>query len=562
MRVPIKNSTAVLLILFLVVIPTQAQNHTNNTVCHHNISHSIPTNETSLDHSDTKSQTNSSLTSMTSITDNLSLPKNSSDINLSLNLPEHKNKTGQNTSQNRSISASDCTFSVSSDRIIYEKGQKVTIAHNISDCSDDFSIEYWIEDLFGKIAKRAYTTKNTDKKSWTAETKKDVDVFTIRSVMTQDPESNNSKEHASEKIIIVISEESDQDGTNEQDPQDDLEEEEKEPFIDIIRIKHKKDGHAMFGELIKVRALIGRGDSAKYSIKAWIEDDDEKRITDKHTINLKEKNVEVEIEISMLIEPDCEKEQDQGTYYLILKGLGLTETEKIEIEGWKDDLCQEIEPECPQCEQCPAPIESGPKNEKEVCDCSSKRKQEENLIKSFYTLQKKTSDKIKLFSNFNFISNSSIEATILSIRNITKVPFKEEKQTSLLPLHKNKNDFILILKNNRTILDYSEITFFNNITDDKTEEQIHVSRQDSAEEDQQKKAGNTGSKKIAQHDSLKTITSAEIASPIYESTQEKTKKFSFIGLGIVLLLLSYIGAKRFLSPAIRKYIRKSAADSE
>jgi hypothetical protein len=553
------------LILFLSLISAQVHGNQDNTTCQDNASGPLLLNMTSMNLTKNLSLPNISSYNMTDIADNLSISKNTSADNLGMENESSGEKNTDDAIRNASSMTDRCTFFVYSDRLIYKTGQKVEILHNLSDCSDDFSIEYWIEDLFKNIAKNPYTTTNKDKKTWTAKTGRDVDVFRIRSVMTQHPGTRNSTEQSSERIIIVLSDAGNEDSSHEQEPDEDQKDgQDQEPKIDIISIKHKDDDHARFGELIKVRVLMGRGGSARYSIKAWIEDKYGDRITGKHTINIKEKNVDLEIELSMQIEPDCEKEFMQGTYYLIFEGLGIKREEEIEIEGWEEDLCGKIEPECPICEICPTQEEEkedDEENEKSIRDCICSQSQENKIIKSFYTLQKKPSDDIKLFTNFNFIPNSSIKAVILSIRNRSSVPFEDDKQTTIMPLQEKGNDFILMAMKNNTVIDYEELSFFNNMTKSPIEDE-QEQREQQEQKNQQIDAAGTGTEKSAQHDSLKTITSAEIASPIYESTQEKTKRFSFIGFGIVLLLLSYIGAKRFLFRAIRRYMKKSPADSE
>ena len=96
---------------------------------------------------------------------------------------------------------------------------------------------------------------------------------------------------------------------------------------------------AEFGEIVKVKINVYRGDTAKYAVYAYIENDDGKEVSEKSTIHLKNKFTNYTLIIPIQLKLNCNEKYDDGKYDVIIEGLNLIETAEIEIEGKKSSLC-------------------------------------------------------------------------------------------------------------------------------------------------------------------------------------------------------------------------------
>jgi hypothetical protein len=94
---------------------------------------------------------------------------------------------------------------------------------------------------------------------------------------------------------------------------------------------------AEFGEVIKVKINTYRGDTLKYAIYAYIEDDGTK-LSEKSTIHLKNRFTNYTLTIPIQLKLNCNEKYDDGKHDVVVEGLDLIETVKIEIEG-KSSLC-------------------------------------------------------------------------------------------------------------------------------------------------------------------------------------------------------------------------------
>ncbi len=103
---------------------------------------------------------------------------------------------------------------------------------------------------------------------------------------------------------------------------------------------------AEFGETIKIKISIYKGDTSKYAVYAYIEGDE--RISEKTTLHVKTKFTNYEMTIPVQLKPNCNGKYEDGEYTLILEGLDEKETREINIEGIKSSLCDLQESETRQ----------------------------------------------------------------------------------------------------------------------------------------------------------------------------------------------------------------------
>ena len=101
------------------------------------------------------------------------------------------------------------------------------------------------------------------------------------------------------------------------------------------------DKKAKFGDNLRIRLEIHKGDETKEQIKVFIEKNGEK-ITKITTFNIEEKYSENTLTVPVQIFPNCNSKYKEGTYQLIATGLDVSANKDIRIEGITDNLCETI----------------------------------------------------------------------------------------------------------------------------------------------------------------------------------------------------------------------------
>lgn len=125
--------------------------------------------------------------------------------------------------------------------------------------------------------------------------------------------------------------------SEEQEPPDE-EEQEETGDNSIIRIEDYPDD-AEFGETIKVEIYIYKGDTSKYAIYAYVENEDDDRVSEKTTIHAKSKFTEYKMTIPIQLKSNCDGKYDDGEHTIIIEGLGEKDKEDMDIEGITSSLC-------------------------------------------------------------------------------------------------------------------------------------------------------------------------------------------------------------------------------
>jgi len=106
-----------------------------------------------------------------------------------------------------------------------------------------------------------------------------------------------------------------------------------------INILSVSPSNIEFGDIVKANINVYRGDTLKYAVYAYIENDDEKEISEKSTMHFKNKFTNYTLTVPIQLKPNCDEDYDDGEHILIIEGLDLIATEIIEIEGIKNSLC-------------------------------------------------------------------------------------------------------------------------------------------------------------------------------------------------------------------------------
>jgi hypothetical protein len=214
------------------------------------------------------------------------------------------------------------SLSIETDNLIYNNSEKIKFYNELNNESYIFKITYWITDIFGNEIKKAYTTDNTNQKSYTPNIDETDQVLIIKSNLSFVAcNDSNLEDNYDEKLFIVKASK------------------ELDSKIDIIKIYLGSDEKVEFGDFVRVKILVYKGNTSKNSIKAWIEEDNEK-ISYITYSNVYSKFNEIEITIPIRIKPNCNKKYDYGNYDLIVSGLDTNDTENIYIKGITESICK------------------------------------------------------------------------------------------------------------------------------------------------------------------------------------------------------------------------------
>ncbi|MEM4336954.1 MAG: lamin tail domain-containing protein [Candidatus Woesearchaeota archaeon] len=206
---------------------------------------------------------------------------NSSSENITnQDLTTNENKTINITDEKNEENKDELCFAyveINTTKFLYED-EPIKFRHIINYSSGDYSILYWVEDLFGNIIKKPYETKTLTQKSFTPHPKEKDNVYIIKSIL-----KTQCTNISSEKIVIYKttaledeSESQNKEYTNEHSLEDSTKKEENQKFSyelinfeeniysgeeakAILLIKNDNKPH-----IIKVSAYIYRGPK-KYS---------------------------------------------------------------------------------------------------------------------------------------------------------------------------------------------------------------------------------------------------------------------------------------------------------
>ena len=116
----------------------------------------------------------------------------------------------------------------------------------------------------------------------------------------------------------------------------------EESEIEIIKIYDLgKDKEAKWGQIIKIRLKIYKGNTNKKTINIWAEKEKEK--ASKQTrINLETKYTTTELTIPIFLKPNCDKKLKNGEYKIIAEGIDSRSMKKIITNGELKDICKII----------------------------------------------------------------------------------------------------------------------------------------------------------------------------------------------------------------------------
>jgi hypothetical protein len=129
---------------------------------------------------------------------------NNETINSSINATV--NETNQTNTTSNTTKICNPSLGISLEKTNFDNGESIKFKHIIENNSLDYNIEYWIEDMFGKIVKSKRNTTNTNEKSYTPNIKEKEKILAIKSILYVGCNDTNLSNNLAEKIVFVLNE--------------------------------------------------------------------------------------------------------------------------------------------------------------------------------------------------------------------------------------------------------------------------------------------------------------------------------------------------------------------
>lgn len=249
----------------------------------------------------------------------------------------------------------DASLKIKLDKFYFENSEAVKFSFDVNN-PIDYLIEYWIEDLNSNIVRNRVNTSNSNEKSWSYYTGKG-DVFLIRArFVNLSCEDTNLNDNEDSRIVGIK-----ENVTNENS-------------LKIEEIYLGNDKKAKWGDTIRVKVKIYKGNETKDTIYLFLE----KEASKKSRIIVYDEFIENNLVVPVQIEPNCDKQFEDGYYDLILEGLDESDKEEIQIEGYVDGICDKSEDREESKEN---EIQISEKKVSNVLSAGSKNEKAETIIK-------------------------------------------------------------------------------------------------------------------------------------------------------------------------------------
>lgn len=212
------------------------------------------------------------------------------------------------------------SLGISVNQSIFQSGQTVKFEHIVNNETFPFTIRYWVEDIFGDIAKSVVESSNTNQKSWTPDVSGLEKAFLIKSELsfTACNDADKSDNHV-EKLIVVKGE-----GITSS----------KNPNSSIAIVESDPEG--LFGSAVDARISVYKGDAAAYAITASIKG--RSRVSEETKFYAYSKFTNYSLRLPIYIYPNCDDDYQDGEYNLTVTGLGTSASTKIRLSG-NSSLC-------------------------------------------------------------------------------------------------------------------------------------------------------------------------------------------------------------------------------
>lgn len=219
----------------------------------------------------------------------------------------------------------DCNVSINlttEETLIYPAGQSVKFKPGLSNKSFPFTIEYWIEDLFGRIYKSKTNTTNTDQKSWQSNIEEEDRVLIIKAKVYPNCNDSNLTDNQAEKMIVVTNAEL-----------------KTISSLNIEELYLDSNDKIKWGNQFTAKVNVYKGDESKYSVQLWAEKEG-KKISQTTKLNLYDKYKNYPLTLPVQLIPNCRQKISDDKATLVLEAFGLRAEEGFSVEGLDKEVCK------------------------------------------------------------------------------------------------------------------------------------------------------------------------------------------------------------------------------
>ena len=213
------------------------------------------------------------------------------------------------------------SLSLSTEKDLFNDSESIEFNNVLNNDSFFFIIEYWVEDLFNNVVKKKMNTSSLAGKSYTPTLDESDKVFLIKNKLIYVACNNSNSNINSEKLVVYKGEK------------------QVDSSITIEKVYLGSDNKAKFGDSLRVKTIIYKGNSTKTSISAYLEKNDEK-ISKTTSFNVYDNFKEYTLTIPVQIDPNCKEKYSDGNYRIVVEGLDESDSESILVKGVTSSLCQ------------------------------------------------------------------------------------------------------------------------------------------------------------------------------------------------------------------------------
>ncbi|MEK6869065.1 MAG: hypothetical protein AABX74_02460, partial [Nanoarchaeota archaeon] len=203
-------------------------------------------------------------------------------------------------------------------------------ASKVSGSSTNFTSRAKIEDLNGKLIREysPFTNESITKQRTSTEFTPNLDEgksYLMDSNITVQCNDTNKNNNFDTRVITIKGKP--------------LQEESSISIENILDLG--VDKKAKFGQIVRVRLSLYKGNTNKKSVAVWIESDKGKKLSKQSNTNLEDKYTNYSITIPVQIIPNCDNDFDKDDDYILkAEGLDAEDEEEIEIQDLTDSLCE------------------------------------------------------------------------------------------------------------------------------------------------------------------------------------------------------------------------------
>lgn len=202
-------------------------------------------------------------------------------------------------------------------------------ASKVSGSSTNFTSRAKIEDLNGRLIREysPFTNESITKQRTSTEFTPNLEEgksYFMDSNVTVHCNDTNKKNNFDTRIITIKGKP--------------LQEESSISIENILDLG--SDKKAKFGQIVRVRLSVYKGNTNKKSVALWIESGKGKKLSKQSNTNLEDKYTNYSITIPVQIIPNCGNDFDKDEYILKAEGLDAEDEEEIKVEDITDSLCE------------------------------------------------------------------------------------------------------------------------------------------------------------------------------------------------------------------------------